>query len=122
MFNNTVPHQGLPRPAHKRVRERIREIAADLEREFPELIAQSPVGFKRLVAACLKQNLPPRAGRPRKENVTRALRLEREGKSRLEIFVLCIPNFSTLRRASRVLEQRNLLSAMRGRKRTKSRQ
>jgi hypothetical protein len=95
------------------LRTMMREFAARLLAEFALEIERDPRGFKERALRLLRQNLPPRPGRPCDGQITRAAMMRAQGKDWREIYAACLPN--TLLPESRQVAQSRLRSAVRSR-------
>jgi hypothetical protein len=93
----------------------IREFVTSLRQTFAEEQSRNQGAFERRAAKIFKKQIMScRAGRPRREAVTRATQLQRQGQSWQQIFALCLP--TGLEGADRNMAQLRLRSAVRARR------
>mgnify|MGYP001590472797 CR=1 FL=1 len=95
----------------------IRQFAKRLRHDYAAGISADPRRFKKRVVRLLRIHLPPFPGRPRKETITRALELHRQGTPWSEIYSQCIPNYGSLQWRERRVKIARLQNAVRARKR-----
>jgi hypothetical protein len=111
-----VGDSGKPAAKSKDLERVIHRLAAGLCRDFAEAITADPKGFKKQATHHLKLHLPPFAGRPTEDSVTRAIELRRRGSQWKAIYPLVIPNCSQLDAAVRRQTESNLRAAVRSRR------
>ena len=122
-FYSTVQYRTVVRPittARMPVKElglTICRFAKRLRHNCASEIAADPWGFKRKAKRLLGLYLPPGPGRPRKETITRAHELNRQGTPWPEIYSQCIPQYASLRWRERRLEIGRLRNGVRARQR-----
>src|SRR5262249_44829000 len=89
------PHFGSRANDHGLSR-RMRQMAAELQREFRQLVALDPKRFKKQAVFHLKRFLPPGPGRPKEDAITLAIELRRQGHAWPVVYERCIPGRSRL--------------------------
>jgi len=94
----------------------MRSAAGRLRREFACEIAADPKGFKKQVTYHLKRHLPPFAGRPTEDSVTKTIDLRKRGNQWKAIYPLVILNCAQLDAAVRRQAESNLRAAVRSRR------
>jgi hypothetical protein len=94
----------------------IRRFVMKLQREHALEIERDARGFKRRAVSCFRRFLPPGAGRPCDEAISRADDLRGAGRPWREIYQLCVPGFSALDSTARQVAQSRLRSAVRSRR------
>ena len=102
--------------------EAARDFSARLKRDFSQEIARNPRDFKKQVLRLMRQELPPRRGRPGSPQIEAALAMLRQGKTVREILRAQIPGFDQLDTYGRMLAEKALRQALmrrRGRVRIK---
>jgi len=72
--------------------------------------------FKRRVVSILRRKLPPFAGRPTEEAITRAIELRTQGCEWRDIYPQCIPGHASLPPAERRQAESNLRAGKRSRR------
>lgn len=72
----------------------IERFARRLRSNFQSEIARNPGAFKRRAASFLRRHLPPQAGRPCSDSVTRAFRLRSRNLPWPKIYRICLPTYS----------------------------
>jgi hypothetical protein len=107
-----------PKPAAKRAELDgvVSQFAAHLCRDFADEIAADPKGFKKQATHHLKRHLPPFAGRPTEDSITKAIDLRKRGNQWKTIYPLVIPNRAQLDAAVRRQAESNLRAAVRSRR------
>ena len=95
----------------------IRQFATRLRHNYASEITADPWASKHKPKRLLGMYLPPGPGRPRKETITRAHELHREGASWSDIAQQCIPNYASLGWKTRRLEIARLRNGVRARQR-----
>jgi hypothetical protein len=99
----------------------IEQFARRLCTLFPSEIASDPRSFKKRTIEALKRCLPPFAGRPTEQTITRAAELKAKGQDWALIYPLVISDHARLDRATKRLVESNLRSAIRARRNTRRR-
>jgi hypothetical protein len=93
----------------------ISEFVVSLRQTFAEEQSRDRRSFERRAAKIFKkQIMSSRAGRPRKEEVTLAAQMRRQGKPWQQIYAACLP--PGLEDANRKLRQLRLRNAVRARR------
>jgi hypothetical protein len=117
---------GTPAPERKVLERQMRQVAAALRRDFADEITADAKAFKKQATHHLKRHLPPFAGRPTDDSITKADDLLKRGDKWRAIYPLVIPNYVQLDDAVRRQTESNLRAAVRSRhnaaKRKKRRQ
>ena len=105
------------------VERAVKGFAALLKCECPEQIADDTMarGFKKWVKSLLGRNLPPFAGHPKEDAITRAIELRKLGLRWKEVYPEVIPNHPLLHPAIRRQAESNLCSSVRSRRNARRR-
>lgn len=106
----------LPPDATQSLELCIARFAKRLLRLHPDEITRDPRKFKRRAVAILRRKLPPFAGRPAEESITRAAALRAQAREWREIYPICILNHTSLTAADRRQAESNLRAALRSRR------
>lgn len=107
--NNSMKDPGLA----------IREFARRLQRDYAQEISADPRAFTRRVKQLLGLFLSPGPGRPRKELITRAQELLRQGVPWRGVYAQCIDDHASPQWKERRLEIARLRNGVRARQRRK---
>lgn len=114
------PSDGRPKldavDSPQTLERRVTKFAQRLSRLHPDEIGRDPKKFKRRVISILRRKLPPFAGRPAEESITRAAALREKGHEWREIYPMCIPNHIDLIATDRRHAESNLRAALRSRR------
>jgi hypothetical protein len=94
----------------------VKRFAVRLRREYEAEITRDARGFKKRVVTIVRRNLPPFAGRPSEEAITRAISLRKQGCEWKAIYPQCIPRHASLPPAVRRQAESNLRAACRKRR------
>ena len=89
-----------------------RDFAARLKRNFSQEIARNPRDFKKQVLRLMRQELPPRRGRPGSPQIEAALAMLRQGKTVREILRAQIRGFDQLDTYGRMLAEKALRQSL----------
>jgi hypothetical protein len=105
------------------VERAVKGFAALLKCECPEQIADDTLArdFKKWVKHLLGRNLPPFAGRPNEDAITRAIELRKLGLKWKEVYPEVIPKHALLHPAVRRMTESNLRAAIRSRRNARAR-
>jgi hypothetical protein len=112
---------GPPRPGA--LERAVKGFAALLECECPDQIIDDTMAraFKKRVKSLLGRNLPPFAGHPQEDSISRATELRKQGWKWKEIYPQVIPNHPLLHPAVRRQAESNLRSSLRSRRNARAR-
>jgi hypothetical protein len=95
----------------------IRQFGNRLKREFAEEMTRTPAIFKKQVVRLIRQELPPRRGRPNDPRLDAAVKMVEKGKPLKDVLRLQIPGFDVLDTYSRYLAEKGLRAALSRRRR-----
>ena len=99
----------------------VRQFAFRLKRDFANEIARDARGFKKSVLRWVRQELPPRRGRPNDPRLDAAARMIGQGKTAREVLRAQVPGYSRLDTYGRYLAEKGLRAAIsRRRKQTRT--
>lgn len=98
----------------------IREFALRLKNDFATEIARDARGFKKKVLHWVRQELPPRRGRPNDPRLDAAARMIAQGKTTRDVLIAQVPGFGRLDTYGRYLAEKGLRAAI-GRRRKQKR-
>lgn len=98
----------------------VRQFALRLKDDFANEIACDARGFKKKVLHWLRQELPPRRGRPNDPRLDAAARMIAQGKTTREVLAAQVPGFGRLDTYGRYLAEKGLRAAI-GRRRKQKR-
>jgi hypothetical protein len=89
-----------------------RDFSDRLKRDFSQEIARNPRDFKKQVLRLMRQELPPRRGRPGSPQIEAALAMLRQGKTVREILRAQIRGFDQLDTYGRMLAEKALRQSL----------
>ncbi len=99
----------------------VKRFTARLLREHAEEVKRDAKGFKNRACGLFKRCLPPFAGRPTEDSITRAGELRKQDRQWKEIYPVVILNHATLDPPIRRQAESNLRSALRSRRNARRR-
>jgi hypothetical protein len=88
------------------------DFAARLRRDFSQEIARNPHDFKKLLLRLIRQELPPRRGRPSNPQIDAALAMLHQGKTVRDILRTQIQGFDQLDTYGCMLAEKALRQAL----------
>ncbi|HEV2379921.1 MAG TPA: hypothetical protein VG206_09020 [Terriglobia bacterium] len=106
----------------KRLAGQVNTFVKSLRHDYAREIARDARAFKRSVVELVRRGLPPGAGHPRNEAITRAVEMRARSKPWLEVYRQCIPAFSSLGEGLREIAMNRLRAAVRSRRVRQQRQ
>ena len=98
--------------------QELRDFAARLKRTFAQEMARDPANFKKYVVRLIRQELPPKRGRPNDPRIDAALQMIQQRKSIKEILRCQIPDFEQMDTYGRYLAEKGLRTAIARRRRS----
>ena len=104
-------------PVGRDVAADVRRIAARLKRDYADEIARDAARFKKHVLGLIRQELPPRPGRPNNPRIDQALAMVSQGKSIKQVLRHQVPGFDNMDTYSRYLAEKGLRTAIARRRR-----
>jgi len=113
-----------PRQLRRGCLERdVKQFTALLRRRYADQIQddQAARAFKKRACGLLRRGLPPFAGHPKEDSISRAAKLRKQDLEWKQIYLLVIPNHAQLDAALRRQTESNLRAALRSRRNARRR-
>jgi len=94
------------------IEQTISQFVSGLRGRFQDQIARDPQGFKKQIIRLIRQQLPPRRGRPNNPRIDAAVRMVHQGKTVKDVLRSQIPGFNSLDTYGRYLAEKGLRAAI----------